>query len=299
MEQIPKSITSGRKGKYLVFTSAGDNNNVSEWLIGPREFDIWACYYGDTVFNCAEHVEFHVSKKGGKFPNLQYIYQHYQKQLEKYEAVFVLDDDIIISATDINRLFEIREQHDLWLLQPAFNPRGKISHPITERIPFCFMRYTNFIENGCALFRKDKLDDFMDVFDSTLVGYGTDYWFIDSLGPDIVGKVAIIDEVTCINPYDHTKDGGKREIELLQENAMRARNWEIIKEKHNIQVQSHIEFSLIPSLLKANVVSKGVMIWLIKFNHKSIRLIRFYRQWLIRNYYKYGGAVKRLIYYRS
>ncbi len=37
------------------------------------------------------------------------------------------------------------------------------------------LRYTNFIEMARPLFRQDKLDAFMAVYDPELVGYGTGF----------------------------------------------------------------------------------------------------------------------------
>jgi hypothetical protein len=40
------------------------------------------------------------------------------------KAIFVLDDDIIISGTQISWLSKTRKQYDLQALQPAFSPCG-------------------------------------------------------------------------------------------------------------------------------------------------------------------------------
>ena len=40
-----------------------------------------------------------------------------------FEAILVADDDLdSIGADSITRLFQLRRQHDLWLLQPANHP---------------------------------------------------------------------------------------------------------------------------------------------------------------------------------
>jgi hypothetical protein len=158
--------------------------------------------------------------------------------LERYEAIFILDDDLSFSASAISRLFEIRTKYDLWLIQPAFDPRGKISHPITRIHPTTFFRYTNFVEVTCPLFRKDKLDYFMQVYDPSLVGWGINWWYMDVLGPDLNGKVAVVDAITCLNPYDYTK-GGCREIDKLQSTVERVATWKRIRAQHNIRSQGH------------------------------------------------------------
>lgn len=163
-----------------------------------------------------------------------------------YEAVMVMDDDIIINGSGISRLFEIREEYDLWLLQPAFDPGGKINHHVTRVNPSTFMRYTNFVEVTCPLFRKDKLDSFMEIYDPVLVGYGVDWWFLDVLGPNLEGNIAVVDAISCINPHDSAK-GGHREIDRLQKLSIRQENWEVIKKRYTIQSEARglIEYGFV------------------------------------------------------
>jgi hypothetical protein len=40
--------------------------------------------------------------------------------LAQYDAIMVLDDDIEIEGTGINRLFELREEFNLWAIAPSF-----------------------------------------------------------------------------------------------------------------------------------------------------------------------------------
>lgn len=255
------------KTKYLVFTSAGDNSNLHSWLEGDRNFDLWVTYYGDEENPYTKDSNYCISKKAGKFPNLHYAYQHWSEIFKHYQAILVMDDDIVINASEISRLFEIREQYDLWLLQPAFNPKGKVSHPITQLNPFTSIRYTNFVEVTCPLFRTDKLNDFMEVYDPVLVGWGIDYWFLDLFASEIKGNVAVVDEISCINPHDRTK-GGQREIDLLQITSERIKNWEKIKEQHNIQEQEHIEFDALKRPLSLSKIIDGMAILIKKHNKK-------------------------------
>ncbi len=238
------------KSKYLVYTSAGDHSNLHYWLKGidgkeecRKNFDLWVTYYGDVKNKYRGISDFYNERKDGKFPNLLYVYQNKRKILDQYQAVFVLDDDIILDTYAINRLFEIREQYNLWLLQPAFHPKGKISHPITRMNIKCFMRYTNFVENTCPLFRKDKLDAFMRVFDPVLKGWGIDFWYHHVLG-EHPKKIAIVDALPCINPHDSAKDG-HREIELLEKKTMRINNYIKIRKKYKLIERSHREFARI------------------------------------------------------
>lgn len=224
------------KSQYLLFTSAGDHSNIHHWLQGSRNFDLWVSYYGNEKNKYEDISDYHIEKKGGKFPALHYVYQHWKDILDNYQAIFIMDDDIIIDASAISRLFKIRKKYDLWLLQPAFTKKGKYTHKVTVVNPTTFLRYTNFVEVTCPLFKKEKLDEFMKVYDPILIGWGVDWWFMDVLGRNLQGKVAVIDDIVCINPHDSTK-GGQREIDLLQKRSDRVENWDKIKKKYNIQTQ--------------------------------------------------------------
>jgi len=272
--QLHKNIDSPNS-KYLVFTSAGDNAKLHYWLQGDKNYDLWISYYGDKKNRYKDQSDFYISKKGGKFPGLHYIYQHWKNILDHYDAIFVVDDDIIISGSEISRLFEIREHYNLWLLQPAFSPVGKISHPITRINPFTFIRYTNFVEVTCPLFQKDKLDDFMKIYDPILIGWGVDWWFLDLLAKGINGKVAIVDEISCINPHDRTK-GGQRGIDILQDTPTRIKNWEKIKEQYNIRSEEKgaMEFNSIKNPSYFSSIFRAIKLYLILTTCFLLRLRR-------------------------
>lgn len=219
---------------FLVFTSAGDNSNLHEWLDGTPKFDLFVSYYGEHKNRYQELTSYYMQSKGGKFSNFNHLYKQQPEFLKQYRAILVMDDDIIISCQQINRLFAIQQERDLWLLQPAFNPRGKVSHKITRHNPSCYLRYCNFVEMTCPLFRTDKLLGFMKIFDPVLSGWGADYWYMHYLGDSSRKRVAIVDEVPCINPLDEEKPGGLREIDRLQSTKQRRAIWRSLAEKMNI-----------------------------------------------------------------
>lgn len=196
--------------RFLVYTCAGERSGVARWLQGPRNFDLWVNDYGHQGDRHRALADHHTARAGKKFPNLAHFARAHPGFLAQYEAVFVADDDLVIDAAGISRLFEIREEHDLWLLQPAFLSSGRISHPITRAQPGRVLRWTNFVECVCPLFRRDKLEGFLEVYDPVVVGWGVDWWYLDHLGPDLRGKVAVVDAVPCENPH-HEKKGSEPE----------------------------------------------------------------------------------------
>ncbi|SMF59731.1 hypothetical protein SAMN02745866_03844 [Alteromonadaceae bacterium Bs31] len=244
--------------KNLIFTSSGDWSNVADWLGEARNWDLWLCYYGDTSHKNALDADYYHEHKAGKFPNVFYAYQQWPEIFNRYDAIFVLDDDIIISTSDLNRLFNIRIEYDLWLLQPTFSPRGKISHRLTKTRGFRKLTFTNFVEVCTVLFKQSKFVEFMSVYDPKLVGWGVDFWLTDYFyGKE--DKIAVTHEISCINPYDHTK-GGNREIDTLQAQDNREAIWNEIKREKGIAEHPTREFKTLWQALSLTTLSRGLFL---------------------------------------
>ena len=256
--------------KYLVFTSAGDNSNLHHWIKGNKNFDFWISYFGDEENKYSEQADYYMMRKGGKFPALHYIYQKWPAILASYDAIFVLDDDLIFSGNDISRLFNLMEERELWLLQPAFDKRGKISFKLNEVRPFSLLRYTNFVEVACPLFTKDQLFKFMNVYDPNLIGWGVDLWFSELISQQDTkrNKIAIIDLISCINPRDEKKINNKREIDLLQSRDDRIATWEGIKQKYSLSREyKEVEYGHINKILSFESCLKSIRVLVLKYSY--------------------------------
>jgi len=61
----------GRKTqkKFLVFSSAGDQNQAGRWIHKERGYDIAIVYYGDSEFKLRDSVEYFIRNKDLKIPN--------------------------------------------------------------------------------------------------------------------------------------------------------------------------------------------------------------------------------------
>jgi len=248
--------------KNLVFTSAGDYSNIQQWLGESPNWDLWLCYYGDTSHSLAKQARYYTEHKGGKFPNLYYAYQHWPTIFEHYDAVFVLDDDIVISCDAINRLFTARTRHDLWLLQPSFSPRGKISHRLTKARGLRYLTYTNFVEVCTMLFRRDKFEQFMAIYDPKLVGWGVDLWCTHLFSGE-QNRFAVVHDIICENPHDKFKSGD-REIDKLQHQDKRIKVWEEIRKKNAIPITEIHEYQTIRQPLTPKNLLRAISIFIIR-----------------------------------
>ena len=240
---------------FLVFTSAGDANNVPKWLVPEheREWDLVVAYYGESEVEppCMQVADHSLRMKGGKFPNLLRAMRQQYAYFASFEAILVADDDLdSIGADSITRLFQLRRQHDLWLLQPANHPMaGKADFRELRSIGGSNeLRFVNFIEVTAPLIRTDKLIGFLKEYiprrheNRLLVGYGIDGWLCqwllgiadaksgDALHKD---KAAVVDSITFINPTNEEKKNG-REIDRLQEFGKRVDEWQTICKKRGL-----------------------------------------------------------------
>ena len=153
------------KHKHLVFTSAGDNTYFYKyWCEKNRNYDLFLVYYGedDKLFNLYKtKVDIAFKRKGFKYPNFKYFYNIYKKLILQYDYVFLIDDDILISTKNMNKMFSIAKKYNLWVCQPSFDKSGKNAHTINIHKPGNLLRFTNFVEEGVPLFSKEALTNFM------------------------------------------------------------------------------------------------------------------------------------------
>ena len=229
------------KSKYrnLVFSSVGDNTNFNDlWTEKYRKYDLWVVYYGDNEKKYEDYkkkVDFIEKRKGSKFQNLYYIYNKYKKELQKYDRFFILDDDIIINTSDINKMFETAQKYKLWICQPSFGVDSKVSWEHTKNVKGAILRYTNFIEVNTPLYTRWALDRLMKYYTPKLIGWGVDYLSIWAAGHTYKNTYAVIHIVKCINPHDTKKPNNKRELSKLDNWDKRENDWLEVKNKLRIR----------------------------------------------------------------
>ena len=92
----------GPPARNLVFTSAGDWSNISGWLTGRRNFDLWISYYGDEPGRDADVADFYNVRRDAKFGNLKFVYDTWPRLPAPYEAVLVRRVATVDAITCVN-----------------------------------------------------------------------------------------------------------------------------------------------------------------------------------------------------
>ena len=212
----------------FVYTSAGDRTEFyKNWISSTKTFDLYVTYYGDSDTNYElykSHVTYIDRHKGSKFQNFYRFYTKHQDILEKYDRFFILDDDILFSCEDINKMFEISRKYDLEICQPSFSRGSLVSHPVTRHKKNVLLQYTNFVEVNTPLFTRESLDKLTKWFHPDLIGWGIDYLYIWANGINKKKSYAVIHCVQCINPK--LEKGATRELYLIKDAKKRRQIWE-------------------------------------------------------------------------
>jgi len=125
----------------------GDRSGLHHWLRGQRNFDLWVTYYGSRPGRFQDMADYYNARQGSKYQNLRYAYRRWGHLIARYSAGaghgrrhrrLGFSDLPIVRATPASR---------------SFSPRGKISWPVTRVNRRNELRFTNFVEMTCPLFR--------------------------------------------------------------------------------------------------------------------------------------------------
>ena len=193
--------------KSLVVVRAGNNSLHHRWQEIPyedRAYDLLISFFSDEAFAAfepAQGVEA-VLIKGGKWDGLYKTLA--DRDLDQYDYYWLPDDDLDISATDVNALFTAMQVHGLRIAQPSLTADSYFSHFVFSQCPGFVLRYTNYIEIMAPCLHKDILKKALPLFQGTMSGYGLDYIWCRWAEAGAF-RTAILDEIAM----HHTRPVGK------------------------------------------------------------------------------------------
>lgn len=194
----------------LVVARCGENSLHPHWLEGAEpDFDLVVTFYGETIPEQWKDKGYPIEKiKGPKWKGLyEYLTAHtYWKQ---YSRIFLPDDDLMIDAGKMNRLFALASQYDAPLCQPALDQNSYFSHPITLACKSFESRVTTFVELMCPCFSARLLELTLPVFQESASGWGMDFYWPKILRDHDMHLPMIFDAVaiTHTRPVGAAKNG--------------------------------------------------------------------------------------------
>lgn len=216
---------NGSYKKNAVFVPVGKDSLHRQLLKGDADFDLHLLIYDGSYNKFCNDSDFVACDAGYKM-DMTYRYLHRHPELfEKYEYFFLLDDDIVISTEDVNRLFSMMREYQLKIAQPSL-VMSYYTYKHTAFHPFYILRYTNFVEMMMPCFSRDALKAVLPTFEQKIRWCGIEmHW------PVLVGSnhkdMAIVDAVSA----KHTRpvQSWNSLSQLQQENYLKKHNlsWSI------------------------------------------------------------------------
>lgn len=199
--------------RHLVVVRAGDTSLHPTWLpaSGQRSWDIVVSYFGDQPGRFEASDVTCVNWKGPKLGGIHALFRDRPDLLDRYDYVWLPDDDLAIAPEDIDRLFAEMRRFDLLLGQPGMTADSHWSWTVTLRNPATRLRYVNFIEVGLPCMRADLLRRVLPDLGAYVIGTGFDWAWPLKAGFD-QRKVAVLDTV----PVTHTRAYGGPVYRFLQ-----------------------------------------------------------------------------------
>lgn len=215
----------GSYKKNAVFVPVGKDSLHRQLLKGDADFDLHLLIYDGSYNKFCNDSDFVACDAGYKMDMVcRYLHRH-PELFEKYEYFFLLDDDIVISTEDVNRLFSMMREYQLKIAQPSL-VMSYYTYKHTAFHPFYILRYTNFVEMMMPCFSRDALKAVLPTFEQKIRWCGIEmHW------PVLVGSnhkdMAIVDAVSA----KHTRpvQSWNSLSQLQQENYLKKHNlsWSI------------------------------------------------------------------------
>ena len=215
----------GAYKKNAVFVPVGKDSLHRQLLKGDADFDLHLLIYDGSYNKFCNDSDFVACDAGYKMDmTCRYLHRH-PELFEKYEYFFLLDDDIVISTEDVNRLFSMMREYQLKIAQPSL-VMSYYTYKHTAFHPFYILRYTNFVEMMMPCFSRDALKAVLPTFEQKIRWCGIEmHW------PVLVGSnhkdIAIVDAVSA----KHTRpvQSWNSLSQLQQENYLKKHNlsWSI------------------------------------------------------------------------
>ncbi|MCE1236230.1 MAG: DUF707 domain-containing protein [Hyphomicrobiales bacterium] len=194
------------KRENLVIIRAGKGSLHRDWARdladADRNWDLFVSWYDDADPDPTDDCDYlAIQRDVRKFAAFHQIFET-RPDFREYRQVWLPDDDLAVSRSAINHLFEICRRHRLDLAQPALDEASHLTYPITRKDPRFTLRFTNFVEVMCPVFSADALAVCIEGFRSTVSSWGLDLIWPSLLSG--VGRIAIVDDVTVT----HTRPVG-------------------------------------------------------------------------------------------
>ena len=182
--------------RNLVIVRAGDSSLHPDWLAGEgtRNWDLVVSYFGKDPDRHRAPDIVRIDDVGPKWSPLQRLLTEHPEFLDRYDYIWLPDDDLAMTKPDMNRFFDICRQYNLELAQPSLSVESPMNHPLLIHNRATHLRFSNFVEVMAPCFSADCLRRVLPTLSRTQSGWGID-WLWPRLVNNTETGMAVIDDV--------------------------------------------------------------------------------------------------------
>jgi hypothetical protein len=250
--------------RNLVIVRAGKSSLHPRWLDGGerRNWDLLVSYFDPEARHDHPADVQTVVHRGGKWDGL---YQSVRDDalLDRYDHVWLPDDDIDTTTRDINAVFDAMTRFDLAVAQPSLSRDSYYTYIASHQCTDFALRYTNHVEIMVPCLSTALLRVAREDFRGSMSGFGMDYVW-PRLPPAGPYKAAILDLVAV----HHTRPVGGNLQKAMSSVGRTAREEErLLQARYGLQ--HHI-----PPLVYAALEHDGTLVE--GQRHLGVRMARFY-----------------------
>jgi hypothetical protein len=205
--EAPRRLRAPSRGhpRNLVVLRAGDRSLHGEWARGgPRDFDVFISYFGDTPDRYCDDADFHEARRGAKWPALAALVAERAAWFDEYDAVWFPDDDLAASTATVERMFAFFHANALCLAQPALTRNSFFTWTTLLQHPDSQLRFTRFVEVMAPIFSRPALRLCAPTFAESPSGWGLDWVWPHLCEQAGLGRIAVLDAT----PVWHTRPVG-------------------------------------------------------------------------------------------
>lgn len=198
--------------RNCIIGAVGKNSLHKNWIRKNASYDLHLIVYDDSIEKYKNDTKYICHLSGMKLKIVSKYLQMNPWVLYKYNYFLIPDDDILIKASEIEKLFYNMRHFKLKIAQPAL-VSSYYSWAVTLHDRYSILRYTNFVEMMVPCFSQEALRNVLFTFIDNNSGWGADFHWHSLIGGG-VKDMAILDNVSAMHTRPVQKSRHNNEMEL-------------------------------------------------------------------------------------
>ncbi len=160
--------------RILVVLRCGDQSLHPNWVNEHSNFDVVLSYFGDNLKYDLSHIKHVHYFKGSKWEGLYDFFKNHKQMWESYDYIWLPDDDLDTSSSNLNNFFSLVNQYKFDLSQPALTKNSYYSFPFLLQVSNFTYRKTNYVEVMAPCFSQEAFQKCWGTFSENKSGWGMD-----------------------------------------------------------------------------------------------------------------------------